>query len=1477
MKPLHPRPASRVSSRRQRRRRPRVNASLSLCLDELESRHLLAVLTPPAAPTALRVQEIAGDATRVNVGWTAPTSFGGDTGIRGYELQVASDPGFTTIGQRVRPDPTATNTSVSGLAAGVPYYLRLYANNLTQYSQPSSTAIRYGTPGSPSTFAVQEIPGDDTRVNVSWKAPSSFGGDDRVRGYELQVSTAAGFTTIAQRVRPDPTATTGTVTGLSAGVPYFFRLYASNLTQYSLPSNAAVRYVNPAAPTFLSVQDVPGDATRVNAIWNAPTSFGGDERLRGYQLQVSTDGGFTSIAQTVRPDPAGTSSTVTGLTPGIPYFFRLYASTLTKGSLPSNTAVRYVSPAAPTGLAVQEVAGDETRVNLNWKAPASFGGDDRVRGYELQVSTTPAFSTIAQRLRPNATGTTATVTGLTPGVPYFFRLYANNLTQGSLPSNTNARYITPQAPTGLSVQEVAGDATRVNVAWNAPTSFGGDEKVRAYQLQVSPDSGFTTIAQTVRPDPTGTAATVTGLTAGIPYFFRLYAVNLTKSSLPSNTAIRYTNPPAPTGLSVQEVAGDATRVNVSWKAPTSFGGDDRVRGYELQVSTDSGFTTIAQRVRPDSASTTATVSGLAAGVPSFFRLYANTLMKGSLPSNTAVRYVNPAAPSGLAVQEVAGDATRVNLSWAAPASLGGDDRVRGYQLQVAADASFTTIAQTVRPDPAATAATVTGLAGGIPYFFRIYASTLTKGSLPSNTAVRYISPVASSGLSVQDIAGDPTRVNLSWNAPTSFGGDDRLRGYDLQVSTDPGFTTIVQTVRPDPAVRAATVAGLTAGIPYYFRLWAYNLAKYSLPSNTAIRYTAPAAPSNLAVQEPAGDATRATVSWTTPAAFGGDSRVRGYELQVSNDPGFTVIVQRVRPDPASTAVVVSGLNAAAPAFFRLYALNFTQSSLPSNVAIRYTSPAAPTGLAVQEIPGDETQVNLTWAAPTSFGGDDRIRKYQIDVATDPAFTNVAQVLQPAADARAIAVAGLTTGVPYYFRIWALNQTKYSLRSNTAVRFVNPASPTGLIVLGVAGDATRVNLQWTPPTSYGGDERIRGYFLEVATDAGFSSVVQTARPDPAAAAATVSGLSAGIPYYFRLWANNLTRYSTPSNVATWTTLPHNRPGTPPAPTVARDQSQATVSWSTPSTDGGSPILGYSLQWSTDSQFGTFNSKTVNTLSTTVTSLQSGTTYFFRVAAYNANGQGNYSVATQSGQNPTSGVPGTPMEPGVARQQTQATVSWSAPANNGSPIQGYTLQWSTDSQFGTFDSATVASTSTTVTQLLAGITYYFRVAAYNANGQGNFSAATRSDAVKANWWEKTWKFELNMVDELNIYSGSASLTLSKISDDGTTTRIQVSVMAIRDTRPTSRVDLSGRLEMPISVGGSGTWVIEKGSRSLDEPDAFVSDYLRNSNFVENGDYLGDPARPYSDGTVFFFIYRDGRRGSFGPYLPIKGVPWTSASSP
>jgi hypothetical protein len=295
----------------------------------------------------------------------------------------------------------------------------------------------------------------------------------------------------------------------------------------------------------------------------------------------------------------------------------------------------------------------------------------------------------------------------------------------------------------------------------------------------------------------------------------------------------------------------------------------------------------------------------------------------------------------------------------------------------------------------------------------------------------------------------------------------------------------------------------------------------------------------------------------------------------------------------------------------------------------------------------------------------------------------------------------------------------------------PDSP----IIGTAspgnGSAT---VTFTPADDDGGAP-VSEFRVQVRTGA---SVLRTVTGiAPTATSATISGLTNGTTYNFRVIAVNAIGPSLPS-AASNSVVPGTLT-TPRAPTNVRataGSASATVEWA-PGGDGGSPITSYRVQVRT----GTTVVRTVSGISPTVTStvvtgLTNGTTYNFRVRAVNAVGVGVLSTPSNA-VTPSGGTaPGAPVigqaAPGVAGGTITATARWQPPASTGgSAITGYrvfALRMNTDGTVAaTVQSGIRPASSRSFEMTLAAGRYRFQVVALNASGTSARSA--RSNQVVA----------------------------------------------------------------------------------------------------------------------------------------------------
>lgn len=777
----------------------------------------------------------------------------------------------------------------------------------------------------------------------------------------------------------------------------------------------------------------------------------------------------------------------------------------------------YVTPTA-AGPSITSVTPGSGQATISWTDPAY---NSSVTGYVV-TSTPGGFSC------STSTGTSCTVTGLTPGQTYTFVVQENSalgLGPASAPSGAVVASLTvPGPPTSLTASTGSTSST---LSWIAPVDNGGST-ISGYVVQYAsyPYNSWQTATSTA----TISGYTVTGLNNGTAYEFRVAATNAVGTGPYATTASSVVVagvPSAPT--SVTAVAG-STIATVSWTAPSSNGGAP-ITSYVV-TSSPGGYTCST------TGATSCTVTGLTNGTSYTFTVVAinaNGSSLASAPSGPVTPYTVPDAPTGLTA--TVANASSV-VSWSAPATNGGA-AITLYTV-TSSPGGFTCTASTTL------SCTVTGLTNGTSYTFTATA-TNAAGTGPASTPSNAVVPanVPSAPTAVTAVGGENAQVPVSWTAPSSNGGSP-ITGY--VVTSSPGGLTCNTT-----SALSCTVIGLTNATTYTFTVVASNVSgpgPASAPSNAATPEAVPGAPTSATAT--AGNAS-ATVTWVAPASDGG-SPITGYT--VTSAPGAYTC------STATYSCVVTGLTNGTTYTFTVVAINANgpgPASAPSNAVTPVGLPTAPTN--VVGVGGKDSQVPVSWSAPSNDGGSP-ITAYIVQYSTSPYSSWTTATSTQASSP--YTVSGLTNGTSYEFQVAAVNANgtgPFSTPSAPVTPAGLPGAPTN--VAAVSGENTQVPVSWSAPASDGGST-ITNYTVTASPGGNTCST--------SGLSCIVTGLTNGSTYTFTVTATNAAGVgptSTPSNPAT----PSTTPGAPQNPSASPSNAEAIVSWTPPLSNGGAVISSY----------------------------------------------------------------------------------------------------------------------------------------------------------------------------------------------------------------------------------------------------------------------------------------------------------------
>ncbi len=903
-------------------------------------------------------------------------------------------------------------------------------------------------------------------------------------------------------------------------------------------------------------------------------------------------------------------------------------------------------PGPPTNARVNLSFSGFLYLYIVWDVPSDDGGSE-ITDYNIEWSTD---GTSWDDLTGTAGYSAHTVysSRLTPGKTFRFRVRAVNSTGEGPPSNVVMATALSSTGIGIPTNVMATQTSlsEITVSWDAPTDLPEGENVNAYGIFRTDDNGdFWDYLGSIRSNELSYTDTDDALTLGTTYGYLVHSSGrMGANPFSSPSFVTFSVPPdAPSSLRATSIRG--TSINLSWRAPQNEGSSSII-GYRIQSSSDTTDTSNWSNVVANTGNTQTsyTVTGLSPNARRFYRVFAiNSGRESFQPSNvisaTTLLISLPAPPPGLTAQA---SGSSVILSWSAPDD--GGSPITGYGIGFT-DQSISGAWTGLDADlgPTARTYTHTNLEFEKIYYYYVTATNELGSSAlsdivsarPTGTAVRPDPP-----RSLTANPGGSSIINLSWSAPASHGGA-AIAEYRVQWSADGtsgSWTNLTPNTMPPATSRQHT--GLDEGTTRHYRVYAINsVGESTQPSNVAMATTttggevAPDTPTS--VRATASGQTTINLSWTAPTNSG-STPLFGYRIEVSEDAGTNWDDFSRQESFLTTSDAHRGLTAGTTRHYRIYSINHQGLESEASDVVSATTgtttataPSAPRTLRATA--SGQTTINLSWTAPSSTGGSS-ISGYRIQWSANG--TSGWQNVSPAhtGTGRTYADTGLTAGTTRHYRVYASNSGGLeSPASNvddaTTATTTTATAPTAPRLLrATASGQTIINLSWDVPSSTGGAS-ITGYRIQWSTD-GSDPWTNLTRTNTTATATTDShtGLTAGTTRYYRVYAINSVGDSPASDVASATTST-TAATVPSVPRLlnasASGQTTINLSWTVPSSTGGSPITGYRIQWSTDGNDPWNNLTRTNTTATATTDshtgLTAGTTRYYRVYASNSVGE------------------------------------------------------------------------------------------------------------------------------------------------------------------------------------------------------------------------------------------------------------------
>ena len=480
--------------------------------------------------------------------------------------------------------------------------------------------------------------------------------------------------------------------------------------------------------------------TQISYKWTAV------QNSTSYVMQRSLNSSYSSGVATSPTSPAtvtGTAGAMTGLTPGTLYYVRVAAKTSDGGQGPWSNSISGTTKSIGTPTLVAAVpAASMVQINLSW------GAISGATSYTLQRALNEDFDS-GLVTTTGLTGTSLSVTGLTPGTKYYFQLRAMGTDDtGEYSEPVNAT--TNQLATPV-ITCTANSASQITATWPAVTN------ATAYELRYSTSSAVTSGALnsgTVLTGLTGTSRVITGLTAGTTYYCQMRASAPTDTSAWSTIKNATTTVPVPTGVTATK--NSPTQVTVKWTAVSV------ASSYTIQRSTSSSFPTGSTTVNTTGVTgTSRAMTGLKPNTTYYFRVIAVVASGASSAASATVSAVTT-IPTVTGVSATANSGTQITVSFTAVTGA------NSYTIMYSLSSSFsspTSVATTT------TSKAITGLTSGKTYYFKVAAifSSVTGTYSASDNATTTVAGPSGASFS----AGSPC-CSVKY-----YGDGDWLSGQDF--------------------------------------------------------------------------------------------------------------------------------------------------------------------------------------------------------------------------------------------------------------------------------------------------------------------------------------------------------------------------------------------------------------------------------------------------------------------------------------------------------------------------------------------------------------------------------------------------------------------------------------------------------------------------------------------------------------------------